>query len=290
MSNILPSVPSPHAVQGAPAVLARALTIAGSDSGGGAGIQADLKTFSAFRVYGMSVLTAVKAQNTVGVQGVEMLSPAFITAQFESVGGDLGVPLTKSGQVIVEHDLSIPGHPEVFVVGDLAHALQRDGSPAPGVGQTAMLAGRTAARNVIRATQGQPSKPFHYVNKGELATIGRGKAVANLFSGRIQVAGRAAWWLWLLVHITFLMGFRNRLSVLLQWGYAYLTYHRGARLITGRPRYGGAVDYDPLPYAANAPAGALVNAPHPSPGTAVNNPLGEYLDAAARRARRGPWR
>jgi len=206
------------------------------------------------------------------------------------LGCTLGVPLTKSGQVIVEHDLSIPGHPEVFVVGDLAHALQRDGSPAPGVGQAAMQAGRTAARNVIRATQGQPSKPFHYVNKGELATIGRGKAVANLFSGRIQVAGRAAWWLWLLVHITFLMGFRNRLSVLLQWGYAYLTYQRSARLITGRPRYGGAVDYDPLPYAANAPVEALVNAPHPSPGTAVNNPLGEYPDAAARRARGGPWR
>jgi len=179
------------------------------------------------------------------------------------LGRTLGVPLTKSGQVIVEHDLSIPGHPEVFVVGDLAHALQQGGSPAPGVGPAAMQAGRAAARNVIRATQDQPSTPFHYVNKGDLATIGRGKAVANLCHGRIQVAGRAAWWLWLLVHITFLMGFRNRLSVLLQWGYAYLTYQRGARLITGRPRYGGAVDYDPLPYAANAPAEVVIKAPHP---------------------------
>ena len=99
MSNTLPSVPSPHAVQKAPAVLARALTIAGSDSGGGAGIQADLKTFSAFRVYGMSVLTVLTAQNTVGVQGVETLSPAFITAQFESVVGDIGVDALKTGML-----------------------------------------------------------------------------------------------------------------------------------------------------------------------------------------------
>lgn len=90
---------SPHAAQRAPALLARALTIAGSDSGGGAGIQADLKTFSAFRVYGMSVLTAVTAQNTVGVQGVETLSPAFITAQFESVFGDIGVDTLKTGML-----------------------------------------------------------------------------------------------------------------------------------------------------------------------------------------------
>ncbi len=102
MSNTLSSVPSPHAVQKAPAVLARALTIAGSDSGGGAGIQADLKTFSAFRVYGMSVLTVVTAQNTVGVQAVGTLSTAFITAQFESVVGDLGVDALKTGMLGTE--------------------------------------------------------------------------------------------------------------------------------------------------------------------------------------------
>ena len=102
MSNTLPSVPSPHAVQKAPAVLARALTIAGSDSGGGAGIQADLKTFSAFRVYGMSVLTVLTAQNTVGVQAVGTLSTAFITAQFESVVGDLGVDALKTGMLGTE--------------------------------------------------------------------------------------------------------------------------------------------------------------------------------------------
>ena len=102
MSNTLPSVPSPHAVQKAPAVLARALTIAGSDSGGRAGIQADLKTFSAFRVYGMSVLTVLTAQNTVGVQAVGTLSTAFITAQFESVVGDLGVDALKTGMLGTE--------------------------------------------------------------------------------------------------------------------------------------------------------------------------------------------
>jgi hydroxymethylpyrimidine/phosphomethylpyrimidine kinase len=99
MTNTSRSIPSPDAAQRAPAVIARALTIAGSDSGGGAGIQADLKTFSAFRVYGMSVLTAVTAQNTVGVQGVETLSPAFITAQFESVVGDIGVDALKTGML-----------------------------------------------------------------------------------------------------------------------------------------------------------------------------------------------
>ena len=99
MSSTVPSVPRPYAVQRAPAVLSRALSIAGSDSGGGAGIQADLKTFSAFRVYGTSVLTAVTAQNTVGVQGVETLSPVFITTQFESVVGDIGVDALKTGML-----------------------------------------------------------------------------------------------------------------------------------------------------------------------------------------------
>jgi NADH dehydrogenase len=143
----------------------------------------------------------------------------------------LGVPLTKSGQVIVEPDLSIPGHPEIFVIGDLAHAIQRNGKPAPGVAQVAMQEGRVAAYNIISSLGGRARKPFHYLNKGDLATIGRSKAIANLFGGRIKLTGRLAWWLWLLIHITYLIGFRNRLSVLLQWAYAYLTFQRGARLI-----------------------------------------------------------
>ncbi len=152
-----------------------------------------------------------------------------------SISKCLGVPLTKAGQVIVERDLSIPGHPNVFVIGDLAYALQKDGQPAPGVAQVAMQEGRVAAKNVMASIARQPRADFDYLNKGDIATIGRGKAIANLFGGRVKLSGRPAWWLWLGIHITYLIGFRNRLSVLLQWAYAYFTYQRGVRLITGVP-------------------------------------------------------
>ena len=151
----------------------------------------------------------------------------------------LGVPLTKTGQVIVERDLSIPDHPNIFVIGDLAHALQKNGEPAPGVAQVAMQEGRIAARNIIASIEGRSRSGFDYFNKGDLATIGRGKAIANLFGGRVKLGGRIAWMLWLGIHITYLIGFRNRLSVLLQWAYAYFTYQRGARLITETARSPG---------------------------------------------------
>lgn len=152
------------------------------------------------------------------------------------VSKSLGVPLTKTGQVIVERDLSIPGHPNIFVIGDLAHALQKNGQPAPGVAPVAMQEGRVAAKNIIATIERRPRSDFNYFNKGDLATIGRGKAIANLFGGKLQVGGRVAWFLWLGIHITYLIGFRNRLSVLLQWAYAYFTYQRGARLITETAR------------------------------------------------------
>jgi NADH dehydrogenase len=148
------------------------------------------------------------------------------------VARSLGVPLTKSGQVIVERDLSIPGHRNIFVIGDLAYAIQRDGHPAPGVAQVAMQEGRVAARNILADLRYESRRDFNYLNKGDLATIGRAKAVANLFGGRVQLTGFVAWLLWSLIHITYLIGFRNRLSVLLQWAYAYITYQRGVRLIT----------------------------------------------------------
>jgi len=152
------------------------------------------------------------------------------------VSKTLGVPLTKTGQVIVQPDLSIPGHPEVFVIGDLAYALQKNGQPSPGVAQVAMQEGRVAARNIIASIERGKRSDFNYFNKGDLATIGRGKAIANLFGGKIQLGGRFAWFLWLGIHITYLIGFRNRLSVILQWAYAYFTYQRGARLITETAR------------------------------------------------------
>jgi NADH dehydrogenase len=149
-----------------------------------------------------------------------------------ALSATLGVPLTTSGQVIVEPDLSIPGHPELFVIGDLASSVQPNGKPAPGVAQVAIQSGRRAAYNIISSMGGRARKPFHYFNKGDLATIGRSKAIANLLGGRLQITGRIAWFLWLFIHITYLIGFRNRLSVLLQWAYAYFTFQRGARLIT----------------------------------------------------------
>jgi len=169
----------------------------------------------------------------------------------------LGVPLTRNGQVIVEPDLSIPGDPNVFVIGDLASARDRHGKTLGGVAQVAMQEGRVAARNIAASVAGKKRQPFDYFNKGDLATIGRSKAVANLLGGRFQVSGRLAWWLWLGVHITYLIGFRNRLSVLLQWGYAYITFQRGARLITRTSQ--SAADAR-VPHAADR---------HPSPSPPV---------------------
>jgi NADH dehydrogenase len=146
-----------------------------------------------------------------------------------TIGRDLGAPLDRSGRVLVNSDLSAPGHPEVYVVGDLA-AVQSGGKPVPGVAPAAMQQGKHAARNIVRSIQGQPPRPFHYWNRGNLATIGRGAAVADF--GRLHLDGLFAWLAWLTVHLFFLIGFENRVLVLLQWAYAYLTYERGARLIT----------------------------------------------------------
>ena len=149
-----------------------------------------------------------------------------------SLGEDLGVPHDRTGRVLVNDDLSIPGHPEVFVVGDLAVLPTRD-KPVPAVAPAAMQSGRMAARNIIHTIRREGRQPFHYRNKGDLATIGRYRAVGVL-AGR-HLGGWLAWWAWLLVHIMYLAGFRSRLSVLLEWGYSFFTYQRGARLITADP-------------------------------------------------------
>lgn len=147
-----------------------------------------------------------------------------------SLGASLGAPMDRMGRVIVNNDLSVPGLPEVFVVGDLA-VLESDGKPVPGVAPAAMQSGRTAARNVLHSIRGEGRERFRYRNKGDLATIGRYKAV-GILAGR-HLHGVFAWWTWLLVHIMYLAGFRNRLSVLIEWGYSFFTYQHGARLITG---------------------------------------------------------
>jgi NADH dehydrogenase len=142
----------------------------------------------------------------------------------------LGAPLDRAGRVEVLPDLTIPGHPEIAVVGDLAAAKRGDGKPVPGVAPAAIQAGDHAARNVIRALAGKPPVPFRYLDKGMLATIGRAAAVGQI--GPVKFTGLLAWLTWLFVHIFFLIGFRNRVAVVLQWGWSYLTFKRGARLIT----------------------------------------------------------
>jgi NADH dehydrogenase len=146
------------------------------------------------------------------------------------MGKWLGAPRDRTGRVEVRPDLTVPGHPEIAVVGDLALMREADGSLVPGVAPAAIQAGRHAARNVIRMVAGESPRPFHYWDKGLLATIGRAAAVADL--GKLRVSGLPAWLLWLFVHIFFLIGFRNRVAVILQWAWSYLTFKRGARLIT----------------------------------------------------------
>ena len=144
----------------------------------------------------------------------------------------LGVPLDRAGRVIVEPDLSLPGHREVFAIGDMAVYTHQDGKPLPGVSPVAMQQGRCVARNIMRAINGEPMEKFHYTDKGSMATIGRRAAIAQL--GRLKLSGYPAWLAWLAVHIFFLIGFRNRVAVMLNWAWNYITYQRGARLITGR--------------------------------------------------------
>jgi NADH dehydrogenase len=149
------------------------------------------------------------------------------------LGRFLGAPLDRAGRVRVETDLSVPGHPEVFVVGDLAEMFTA-GKRVPGVAPAAMQSGPHAARNIMRRSEGRTTTPFRYRNKGDLATIGRHRAIAQFPA--FEMWGKPAWWFWLLLHIMYLAGFRNRLSVMLEWAYSYFTYQRGARLITAQRR------------------------------------------------------
>ena len=140
----------------------------------------------------------------------------------------LDAPLDKLGRVQVSADLSVPSHPEIFVVGDLL-ALAQDGKQLPGVAPAAMQSGRLVAANILHRVRGEPTKAFHYVDKGSLATIGRKQAIAEV--GRFKLSGLLAWIMWLFIHILFLIGFKNRISVFLNWAWAYFTYQRGARIV-----------------------------------------------------------
>jgi NADH dehydrogenase len=142
-----------------------------------------------------------------------------------------GAPLDKSGRLIVGPDLTLPGHPEIFVIGDLANFSHQTGQPLAGVAPVAMAQGRYVAWAIQARLRGRTAQPFHYFDKGTLATIGRNKAVAAF--GRLHISGPIAWFVWLFVHLMYLVEFDNRLLVLIQWIYAYITRNRGARLITG---------------------------------------------------------
>jgi NADH:ubiquinone reductase (H+-translocating) len=186
---------------------------------------------------GVEVRTSTRATNLTeaGIQVGDEFIPCRVkiwaagnSASF--VGRTLGVPADRVGRVIINDDLTIPGHPEVQVIGDLANFAHQTGQPLPGISPVAMQQGRHAARNVLAMIQGRKPQRFRYWDKGTMATIGRNKAVANLKF--MHLSGRPAWLAWLFVHIIVLVGFRNRLLVLLQWAWAYLTFDKGARLIT----------------------------------------------------------
>jgi NADH dehydrogenase len=155
------------------------------------------------------------------------------------LGRTLGVEVDRVGRVIVRPDLTIPGCDVVYVVGDLAH-VEQDGQVLPGVAQVAMQQGEHAVENILRRFGNQPARPFRYHDLGNLATIGRHSAIAD-FGGRWRFSGAFAWWLWLFIHILNLTGFRNRIAVLVQWAWAYLTHQRGIRLITGQDPVGPSV-------------------------------------------------
>lgn len=186
---------------------------------------------------GVEVRTSTRATNLTeaGVQIGDEFIPCRVkiwaagnNASF--VGKTLGAPTDRVGRVIVNDDLTIPGHPEVQVIGDLANFTHQTAQPLPGISPVAMQQGRHAARNVLTMVKGREPQRFRYWDKGTMATIGRNKAVADLKF--MHLSGRPAWLAWLFVHIIFLVGFRNRLLVLFQWAWAYLSFDKGARLIT----------------------------------------------------------
>jgi NADH:ubiquinone reductase (H+-translocating) len=172
---------------------------------------------------------------TVGQDKKEKISAAVILwgagVSASPLGKMLGAPTDRAGRVLVAPDLTIPGHPEVFVIGDLAASVMKNGKLVPGVAPAAIQMGKYAAHQIKRILKGQPREPFEYWDKGSLATIGRSHAVADF--GRFHISGYFAWLSWLFIHLFFLIGFRNRLLVMMEWAWAYLTYNHSARLITG---------------------------------------------------------
>jgi NADH dehydrogenase len=197
-----------------------------------------LRAEEQLRELGVVVLTGIRVVG-VDAQGVELAEGRKIQASTviwtagvrpSPLAASLGAPLDRTGRVIVEPDLSIAAHPEVFVIGDMACFVQ-DGTPLPGVSPVAMQEGRAVARAIERSIRGRPREAFVYRDKGSMATIGRSRAIAQI--GRVRMSGFIAWLAWLVVHIWYLVDFRNRVVVMLNWAWSYFTFRRGARVIVG---------------------------------------------------------
>ncbi|MBC7660937.1 MAG: NAD(P)/FAD-dependent oxidoreductase [Chitinophagaceae bacterium] len=185
--------------------------------------------------------TRIESPNVFWAAGVEA----------DEISKSLGVELDRAGRIVIGPDLSIPGHPEVFVSGDLAH-LEIDGKVMPGLAQFAIQTGKFAAKNIKFSMKSQPRKTFKYNDKGQMATIGKRKAVLQTKS--IKMHGYFAWLAWLLVHLLSLVGFRNKMTVLTEWFWSYVFSKRGARLITQKEwRFGKDLGPTPTPLAAPAP-------------------------------------
>ena len=179
------------------------------------------------------MVTAIEKQGIV--LGTERINARTILwaagVRGSSLAKSLGVPLDGAGRVLVDQNLCIPGYSEAFVIGDLA-SVEMDGTPVPGVAQAAVQGGKHAAQAIRATIAGKNRKPFVYRDRGSMATVGRAAAVANI--AKLQLSGFVAWMIWLAVHILVLIGFRNRFLVLFSWAWSYLTFQRGARLITGK--------------------------------------------------------
>ncbi len=202
----------------------------------------------------------------VTAEGVEVKGGQFIPARTiiwaagnaaSPLGKTLNVPLDKVGRVVVNEDLTIPGHPEVQVIGDMANFSWQTGKPLPGVSPTAMQMGRHAARSILETLAGGQPMKFHYWDKGTLATIGRNKAVGDL--NFIHVSGFIAWIAWATIHIFYLVGYRNRAAVAGEWLWNYITFYRGSRLITGTQE-GQECLHHPAPGAEPDPSATLAKA------------------------------
>jgi NADH:ubiquinone reductase (H+-translocating) len=181
-----------------------------------------------------SMVTGIDADSVTLANGDRIEAATILWAagvQASPLGKLLGVGVDRAGRVPVAPDLSLPDHPEVFVAGDLAALNGKDGRQLPGVAQVAMQQGRTAARNIVRRLDGEPGETFRYKDLGNMATIGRNHAIADIHG--IKLHGLLAWLAWLFIHLINLIGFRNRVLVMTQWVWGYFTFHRRVRLITG---------------------------------------------------------